>query len=340
MSIYTYNNYYGEETVNKEYKLFTFHPKGINIDLDQLNIAEDLFVTGKWIFNDCVLENLKFYFEYYIPKYTVAFLNRYSESNIGTMYFGISDEGIIQGIPFKGEINYSKINEMFNKVINSGIINCKINLKNNISHQIIKVDKNDNYDNISYYNIVERYLEEKEKYKKRLNKFILIKKKWDNLMKYYGNRLHLMLNDSKLRLELIHFIKSKDKKQYNVIQILKGNKIFREKTGEQIFDLKKRKDNPWYWICEFKDMKLEFLKSIKPKFPYNISNKLLPLNILTTIIDMIPIWLDKEDINLYLIKFTFKKPSIPVDISYKNNTGDLISCYRSLESGDPTCKPF
>ena len=89
MSIYTYNNYYGEETVNKEYKLFTFHPKGINIDLDQLNIAEDLFVTGKWIFNDCVLENLKFYFEYYIPKYTVAFLNRYSESNIGTMYFGI-----------------------------------------------------------------------------------------------------------------------------------------------------------------------------------------------------------------------------------------------------------
>ena len=47
----------------------------------------------------------------------------------------------------------------------------------------------------------------------------------------------------------------------------------------------------------------------------------------------------QENINLYLIKFTFRKPNVPLDISYKSG-GEFISCYRSSMYSEPMCQPF
>ena len=73
MSIFCYNDYNGPETVDKEYKLFTFHPKGTTIDPNDETYAEDLLRSGRWIFNEQVMENLDFYLKTNVFKKSLLF---------------------------------------------------------------------------------------------------------------------------------------------------------------------------------------------------------------------------------------------------------------------------
>lgn len=51
--------------------------------------------------NKLILKNLRLYIEYYLPKY----IGNFSVSNMnGNLYFGVSDFGIIEGIPYNGNI--------------------------------------------------------------------------------------------------------------------------------------------------------------------------------------------------------------------------------------------
>ena len=72
---YIFGDFMGPETTSLEYKLFTFFPKGINLDSNDVKYAENLVYSGEWIFNNSVIDNLVFYLDYYLPKYTSAYLN-------------------------------------------------------------------------------------------------------------------------------------------------------------------------------------------------------------------------------------------------------------------------
>ena len=72
--------------------------------------------------------------------------------------------------------------------------------------------------------------------------------------------------------------------------------------------------------------------------PPIFTHRTYPINIIVTLVDMIPQWLDKDKINLYLIKFSFEKPKKDFQIKYKQDD-DYYSIYRSLDFWDePTCQ--
>ena len=98
-----YGNNIGKETVRCEYKELTWNHGGLEIDNE---LAEKLVNTSEWCFNDMILESINKYIKIYIPKYTSAFLNEESMTDKGEFYIGISDNGIVQGIPFQGDLNF------------------------------------------------------------------------------------------------------------------------------------------------------------------------------------------------------------------------------------------
>jgi hypothetical protein len=340
MQNYQYNEYYGNETLNKEYKLFTLHPKGILIDPNDDTYAENLLKTGKWVFNKSVLDNLDFYLNTYIPKYTTAFLNDISETNYGEMYFGISDDGIIQGIPYQGELNKEVLESKVRSILQSDLINCSNSLVDYVKTEIINIDITDFKFQPSHNKIINTYLSEKKIYNNKFKKYIANKKKWLDMIDHYNNKLNNLLNNNNTRHELINYLLVKSPEQKELIRILKSEYKFPIKTGEEITQLKKNKKSIWYWLTRWKDDMTDFVKTIKPYPPHGLTNGIYPLNIITTVIDMIPHWLKNNNINMYLIKFTFTKPSIKLKITYKGHYDEYTHCYRSIVGDQPCCLPY
>ena len=83
---------------------------------------------------------------------------------------------------------------------------------------------------------------------------------------------------------------------------------------------------------------IDFLKEIKPTPPQGISSNLYPSSIITTAVDMIPKWIHKEKINLYLFKFKFIKPAEDIDIKYLSESF-YKSCYRCNIDDIPCLNP-
>jgi hypothetical protein len=88
--IISFNDYIGFETINKEYKEFTFNCAGINIDN---KLAEKYCYNNNFKFNEDVLENLKKYIKVYLPKYACSFWN--SKIQKSKFYIGVNDFGLV-----------------------------------------------------------------------------------------------------------------------------------------------------------------------------------------------------------------------------------------------------
>ena len=352
---YIYGDFIGFETTSTEYKLFTFYPKGINLDSNDTDNVEDLMYTGQWIFNDSVIDNLIFYLDYYLPKYTTAYLNYNSEVNNGELIIGVSDDGIIHGIPFKGNLKdelYSNlINNKIKKIIESNIIIDNENsdsIFDYIKWEIVEINSSLVKNELKLITKIEEYEDKINKYKSEYNKFRSKKKVWYNLIMRYNDRLHNMLNDKNKRSEIINYILSKDDRIINKNQYSTNNKIilklrsdfrFKPVSNEEVNWYKNDKDSIWYWVTKWKDNMIEFLKEIKPIPPPGISSNLYPSSILTTVVDMIPRWIFKENINLYLLKFKFIKPKKDINIRYLSESL-YRSCYRCNIDDVPCINPF
>lgn len=340
MTPFIYNEYNGPETINKEYKLFTLHPKGCSLDIENEKYAENIFKNGEWIFNNSVLENLDFYIKTYLPKYSTAFLNSKSETEKSEMFFGISDDGIIHGIPFKGKLTKQLLKDKVNNILNSDNIKSNEDLNKLIDFEVIKINTDNFNFNENYNYIVEDYFLKKKVFKDLMKKYLMKRKKWHHMMDYYSDKLYYLINNKNTREELIRYIELKAPERKYLIRMLKSDIIFPEKTGDEIAILKNDKNKIWYWLTSWKDNMTDFVKSLKPRPPHGISNTLYPINVITTIVDMIPHWLNKDnEINLYLIKFLFNKKNKKIEISYKGIYGEYNDCYRCLIEGEPCCMP-
>ena len=103
-----YNQYIGNETLKDEFKEFTFNHIGLLFDSET---AEQLIKSSKWIFNNLIKMNIEKYFRIYIAKYIVAFMDPLSEAPYGELYIGVNDKGVVQGIPFQGNLSEEMIKE-------------------------------------------------------------------------------------------------------------------------------------------------------------------------------------------------------------------------------------
>ena len=341
MSIYKYNDYKGPERLDMEYKLFTLHPKGTDVDPNDEHLAEKLLITAKWQFNNPVINNIDYYIDTYLPKYAAAFLNQESEPKKGEMYFGMTDDGFVQGIPYQGQLNKKRIYEKIKSVLSSDSIKADTDVSKYISVEITQIDTSDFQFTKNHNKIIENYFLQKKEYVLKKKKYQLRKYVWCKLMDYFGTRLNILLNTSASRKQFLSYVISKDPYNNKIISLLKSNKQFKPITGAQVHILKHDKTSIWYWLTRWKDEMSDHIKEFKPETPI-YSHRVLPLNIIITTVDMIPHWLDKSDINLYLIKFTFSKPDYNINIKYKSDSSDsYISCYRNVfDNDEPYCHPF
>ena len=278
--------------------------------------------------------------ETYIPKYTSAFLNIHSKTDSGEMYFGISDDGFVHGIPYQGELDEDMIRAKVHSILDSELINSEYDLKKFVDVEVIKVDTTDFTFNESHNKIIEDYFS-KKRISRKVGEISCQEEKWVHMMQYYGDKLHTLLNERYTRYELLQYIILKSPNSKEIHRLLRSNYQFEAIPGDEIAVLKEDTSTIWYWLTRWKDDMSDFVKTLKPYPPPGISNSIYPHNIITTIVDMIPRWLNhsSNNINLYLIKFSFHKPKIDLDITYQGTNGEYIYCYRSMLDNGPFCQP-
>ena len=336
MNDYQYNEYVGHETLKKEYKLFTFYPKGTSIDQNNESLCEHLLTSGQWVFNEQVLDNINFYLENYIPKYAAAYINSNCE---GEMFIGISDDGFVKGIPYKGDLCERIIKNKIDSILGSDLLISSSDINKYIDTELIKVNTNKFKFNKSHNKIVEKYFNQKKKYRIMMDKFHEKKKSWSKIMDNYTTKLHYLLNTEKTRKQFLDYVIEQDPSNDKIINLLKSNEKFNQISGEQVARFKKDKSTVWYWLTRWKDNMTDHVKEFKPPHP-PYTQRLFAINIITTLVDMIPHWLEKDDINLYLIKVTFKKPVNNIKIKYKSDIG-YLSCFRNIYDDDePYCQSY
>jgi hypothetical protein len=107
-------------------------------------------------------------------------------------------------------------------------------------------------------------------------------------------------------------------------------------SGEEIKDLKIDETSVFYWVTIMKDKLCEQYRRNKPYFNNKFKYKNIPFNLLISISEMIPYWVDQID--LVLIHITCK----PVDskhLSYFNGR-QWVRCNRTFDMyHQPVCLP-
>lgn len=336
-----YGQNYGEETISKEYKHFTFNHGGLTIDSKD---AEELVKSSKWIFNEMIIESLKKYMSVYLPKYTSAFLDVLSDTNHGEFYIGISDDGIVNGIPYQGDLDIESITATFNEIISQRVDNSSNLLNTSIKFEVIPIKYE--YKKLSKHTLMySEYLKYINKFNKKKLEFEQRLKDWKIIQRRYGKRLVDIVNETSTRQELELYIRRHDPSN-PVIKLLQNSKFKLDtKLHEEINELKNNSNEPYYWVCKFKD---EYLDEIHKKKPINkmkseILSFLEPMCILMKISSMIPWWMQKnKNMKLYVIKISYTKNRNKDEIYYSDSVSDSIKkrCYRTINEERPCCLPL
>ena len=134
-----------------------------------------------------------------------------------------------------------------------------------------------------------------------------------------------------------------------VEMVMRGYQI-KQKSFEEIREFRMAgEENIYYWICQWKDDMMEEIRKKKPLREKAFRNILLhsetiygPMHFFIKARNVIPWWMQyNQDMNLYVIRFTFQKPSFPINISYTDHSGKECRCYRMINAEkQPCCMPY
>jgi len=332
-----YGQNYGNETINMEFKEFTFNHGGLKIDD---SYAEELVKKANWIYNDMIDKSIQKYLKIYLPKYVSAFLDENSEVDKGEFYIGIADNGLINGIPYQGIIDKNVIENEINKIL-------KLLDSNNDLDSSIKVD----IINVVYQNrklekvngMFNKYLEHKKEITNKMNNHKGRQKKWSINHSRYSQRLIDIFNNTTTRKELASYIKKFDPSS-SVLDLISDEKYKLEtKNHTEINEMKQDENSPYFWLCKFKDEGLD--KTRKKRPINNIKNEILrhlnPICILIKVSTMIPWWMqNNENMNLFIIKISFTKNHSNNQIYYYDFIKKRNRYYRTICDGKPCCVPY
>jgi hypothetical protein len=329
--MYKYGQNLNFETLYKEYKSFNFFPCGLEMSNED---CYDLVKSNKWIYNEIIIKNLKTILQLYFAKYSCAFLSS-NLKQTSYLYIGVVDNGKIVGIPFQGNLDKNIILDEIKNII-SYKIKCDIDIFNFFDIELIKLEHNIN----NYKNKINPLLNE---YNKHLELCTKAKKHYDDKRKYwflqldtYNIKLMDLLNNYKTRLELVEYIKYYD---YNnpIIKILSNINYIPINEFDESIKILKTKDPIYYWLCRWRDSKINYLKFCRPLYHYKIPCHLYPINIITHVEPMIPYWVKNNDnMNLYIIKIIYKK-NTNIGVQYLNIYNEFSSCLRTTNELGPCC---
>jgi hypothetical protein len=346
-NILEFGQYIGLETIDNEYKELTLNPHVLNV-LYTPNQIENHIINPLWLGDELVLHTLQNYISTYGAKYCAGFMNELSETNLGNLYIGIDDDGIVHGVPCLGHITCDIIENMIASMLDKNIltnIQDKNIIRQNISYEIIEIKyKTDPKSSIVFENIhpmLDKYYMykiEQDKISKIIdNKF----QTWYQEFQQYAIKLVKLFNNPITRKELEDYILKTDANS-PVLDIIRSDYLLEQKSYDEIAVLKILPSTPYYWVCRWKDETMRRLLLTKPKHRTNSSSIIHPCFILANIKSMIPWWqqYNNHKLNLYVIKITFKKPVQDYNIRYINVLGKAIKCYRTSINHIPCCSPI
>lgn len=230
------------------------------------------YVKGNWDleldkFNN---QNIKIYFDYYVPKYLSCFGN--SKIN-GKLIIGIDDNEEVTCIP---SLNLNK--KILESYIQSSIkkyVKTDEELSDCIDLKLIEVKKKDDIINDEIDKLLNEYFLSIKKYKEEMNEYKRLRKKWKVQIDKYSSKLVVYLNRKDLRMEFCKYIEELDNEIdfTNIINLLKSDEYIEYPNIEIFLERKKNKDDIFFWLVKFKDMHIDIIKkNKKPKKPRFICN--------------------------------------------------------------------
>jgi len=344
-------DFVGKETLTKEYKEFRLnyiYKYFTNEEIKSWLLDKSLIDKNK--FNKMVMNQIQTYIYNYLPKYIGNFSNAQLD---GQLFFGINDNGIIDGIPFYGDIDIKIIKKYIFKMNKyNQIINNDYDIRDyykDIKIDIIKVNKNYNIDEKSkYYNEFNKFNERYNDIIKQYQEYKIKYEEWQKIRVIYSGKLSNYIENISIRNEIIDFIFSKlhlytDKKDriliYKSINRWKSDEIFNTKIYiDDIIHITNDLSHPLKWLIDYKLLKLEEIKKSKP-LPNIIPDKYCFLKYMNDI-NNIRYKLESLDNNLnyYIIKIYIKYIPDSIVIYRKPNTNKWISKQRYYcKYNGPSC---
>lgn len=360
MSLYTdipssLGSYYSKETIDEEFK--EFHPRTLDKYFSENEIKkiyeDPTFMIDKNTFNKMIKENIQIYIKNYLPKY----IGNYSAANMsGKLHIGISDDGIIEGIPYFGDkIPEKLINNIINQCFKNFIrINKKYALsivddetvlnwfKTNLKLEITKLEINpDLLDDFYLERLKLIKLDLKNRHDAWFDYRIKFCK-WYNEMCKYGIKLRTIINNIQMRKNIIMYIKSYAKENNLNIDFYQKALDFYYSDEQIDFDitveiLEKNIGNfnsPYTWLIMFKDFTVEKIKLNKPRPPINrpfIFNYLR----FAKHISNLKSYLVNNKCNFFVITFIIPKDSNYSIIEYKDIHGNWFCKRRTIDHNGP-----
>lgn len=367
---YYYLQDLGCETEEKEYKVFTLNPFTMG-----RNDGFSLLESGIWSFEDQIKPTLANYIKTYFAKYFATFTHPKTSVKTGSFYIGVDDDGLVHGIPFMGELTKDYIVKEIKKTIKNlrgaNGIDCINDYLDLVKIEIIKLDKKDDVSKLQDCNLdinFNKKTYEKLKLKQKtedlkFKDYKLKKKHWEGFFNSIPQKIYDIINNKKIRGQLIDLIKKKGtstgkvcpkykniygwceiKNDYwNMITELKSDKIYEPVTFETAEKIRNDLLSPIYWGLVWRDIKTTPSKIFKLT-PYRnkYNYKQQSLLMATQVPKMIPSWIkNNSDLNLYIIKIKFPGNISPdLYLEYLDSNDNWISSYRTTIDGEPRCQPL
>jgi hypothetical protein len=325
-----YNN--NGETLHVEFKEFYF--KYITDQIYSYDRLINIFTAKIWddSIESEIQTHLNLYFNHICPKYIAGYFNA---KIAGKLVIGVSDSGIIKGIPtilplsnesvlerikfnIKNKLMIFLMNDIFDDTTIENIIDSLLSVN--------VISLCDDKSECNHFNIEHIIAENKriEIYNDSIQqKFDSDYSLWESTYDEYKCRLNKFINNTKIRSELISYILD-DKEFYlyqHIIDILNNPSIIEIPNGKLIDIEKNDKLNLIYWIVNFKDLKIQQLLNIRPK-----------KELLQKLIRKSPLLMFK---NISSISNSFsprpKKYIIEINIK-KNNLNNIRLLYKTSDS--------
>jgi hypothetical protein len=340
-------NYYIDEflepeSIDREYKAFTFNLTGLNIDLEN---AISLCESNKFIFNEQTISNLEEYLKCIPPKYLSGFFNSQIS---GKLFIGPDDWGILRGITYQGELPIDILQSKFYEYLKLKVVNdqFKYNLEDYVKIKFLKINYPNDLINI-YKNQINpiyiKYLEEKVLYDAEMKIQLEEYNNWKVRYAFAQQKLSSLLNNYESRILIINFIK-KYSHDSVVLKLLESDEKIIVLTPEEITPIVKDNTNPYYWASEWKEHMCIVLQKERPKFIKALFSEFnTPFNLINSVSNMVHYWMaNNSNMNLYLIQidFNYNSEIMTGKWSYENNIGKMVSCMRIIKSdGEPANYP-
>lgn len=259
-----------DESLEHEFKEFMF-----KISPDLYFPSEDIksFVKSGVLkekeFNSFVIENLKQYIHFYLPKYISAFGNS-DEINEGYLYIGVNNIGEITGVPFLGTLDTEMIQDFINSTQdrievdedNDNIL--KREIYKNIKLELIQLEIDmellqDESKEIELQE--EKYLQDIQEY----NKYKIEHTKWIESLNSFTNKISYISLSKEIRKDVALYIREHCPERNNIADILESDTYIEILNGIQLTDYKSSNDNVYFWIMFYKDYSVDKIRLRRPK---------------------------------------------------------------------------